>query len=290
MKNLKIRIGTRKSKLAVAQTKMAADKIHSAYPEVETEIVYISTKGDAVLDKPIADIGGRGVFVSEIEQALSDNTIDIAVHSAKDLPIELADGLEISAVLERGNYRDVLAVRKGTVIGKADSCKIGTGSIRRRVNFKNLYPNAEFADIRGNVDTRLKKLQNGEYDGIILAAAGLERLGLTDDESFDFKPFDYTEFLPAPCQGIIAIESRKNDFTKEIMENIRDKNTFYSFETERLIAKKLNADCGMPLGAYSFVKDRRITVALSTDGITRVEKTADFKNRLTLAKELILCL
>ena len=287
---MKIKIGTRKSKLAVAQTNMVAEKLRKAFPKIEIEIVYISTKGDLVLDKPIADIGGRGVFVSEIENALLDKTIDIAVHSAKDLPIELADGLEISGVLERGNYRDVLAVKRGKTINKHDCCKIGTGSIRRQVNFKNIYPNAEFANIRGNVDTRLKKLHNGEYDGIILAAAGLERLGLINDENFDFIPFDYKDFLPAPCQGIIAVEGRKKDFTKEIIKEIRDKNTLYSFEAERLVSRRLNADCGMPLGVYSFVKDKRITIALSKDGINRIEKTADFKNRLTLAKELILCL
>lgn len=206
---MKIKIGTRKSKLAVAQTNMAAEKIRKAFPRIEIEIVYISTKGDLVLDKPIADIGGKGIFVSEIEKALLDKTIDIAVHSAKDLPVKLADGLEISGVLERGNYRDVLAVKKGVNIDRNDSCKIGTGSIRRQVNFKNIYPNANFANIRGNVDTRLEKLYSGEYDGIILAAAGLERLGLINDERFDFMPFDYKDFLPAPCQGIIAVEGRK---------------------------------------------------------------------------------
>ena len=287
---MKIKIGTRKSKLAIAQTNMAAEKIRKAFPNIEIEIVHISTKGDLVLDKPIADIGGRGVFVSEIEKALLDKTIDIAVHSAKDLPVKLADGLEISGVLERGNYRDVLAVKKGVTINKTDSCKIGTGSIRRRINFKNIYPNAEFENIRGNVDTRLEKLYNAEYDGIILAAAGLERLGLINSEKFDFIPFDYKEFLPAPCQGIIAVEGRKNDFTENIINEINDKNTLYSFETERLVSRKLNADCGMPLGVYSFVKDSKITIAISKNGINRVEKTEDFKNRLSLAEELILCL
>ena len=287
---MKIKIGTRKSKLAVAQTDMAAEKIRKAFPNIEIEIVHISTKGDLVLDKPIADIGGRGVFVSEIEKALLDKTIDIAVHSAKDLPVKLADGLEISGALERGNYRDVLAVKKGVTINKTDSCKIGTGSIRRRINFKNIYPNAEFENIRGNVDTRLEKLYNAEYDGIILAAAGLERLGLINSEKFDFIPFDYKEFLPAPCQGIIAVEGRKKDFTENIINEISDKNTLYSFETERLVSRKLNADCGMPLGVYSFVKDSKITIAISKNGINRVEKTEDFKNRLSLAEELILCL
>ena len=170
---MKIKIGTRKSKLAVAQTNMTAEKIREAFPDIEFEIVYISTMGDLVIDKPIADIGGRGIFVAEIEQALLDKTIDIAVHSAKDLPAKLGEGLDILGVLERGNYRDVLVTNANKSVGTDSVCTIGTGSLRRRKNLKKLYTNAEFENIRGNVDTRLNKLYSGQYDGIVLAAAGL---------------------------------------------------------------------------------------------------------------------
>ncbi|MCI7804529.1 MAG: hydroxymethylbilane synthase [Oscillospiraceae bacterium] len=175
---MKIKIGTRKSSLALAQTDMVIKSLHDVFPDIETEIVHITTKGDKILDKPLARIGGKGVFVSEIESALKSGEIDIAVHSAKDLPYKLAENLEISGVLKRGNYRDVLVTPAGKVPEKDSKFIVGTGSQRRRLNMQRIYPNAVFKEIRGNVDTRLRKLKSGEFDGIILAAAGLERLGL----------------------------------------------------------------------------------------------------------------
>lgn len=284
---MKIKIGTRKSKLALAQTQMVADRISESFPETEIQIINISTTGDKILNKPLAAIGGKGVFVSEIENALISGDIDIAVHSAKDLPLCLANGLEISGVLKRGNYRDVLVTKSGVYIDNHSDFVVGTGSLRRRQNFKRLYPNATFKDIRGNVDTRLKKLENGEYDGIILAAAGLERLGFDTDKRFSLTYFDYKDFLPAPCQGIIAVESRKNDFVTPLINDINDINTFYSFETERYILKLLNADCGMPLGVYSVVKDDKITVAISNNEDSSVVGTDTIPNRFRLAKELV---
>lgn len=284
---MKIKIGTRKSKLALVQTQMVADRISEKFPNAKIEIVHINTMGDKILDKPLTSIGGKGVFVSEIEKALQNKAIDIAVHSAKDLPVCLAEGLEISGVLNRGNYRDVLVSRKGTAVNNISNFIIGTGSLRRRLNLKKIYANVNFKDIRGNVDTRLNKLENGEYDAIILAMAGLERLGLNKDERFDFKSFDYTEFLPAPCQGIIAIESRQNDFVTPIINQINDKNTFLSFETEKHILKLLNADCGMPLGAYSFVENDKISLVLSKDSDKAVSGFDNVTNRLKLVEELI---
>lgn len=284
---MNIKIGTRKSKLALTQTQMVADRIKEEFPEAEIEIVHISTTGDKILDKPLTSIGGKGVFVSEIEKALQSKYIDIAVHSAKDLPVCLADGLEISGVLKRGNYRDVLVTKKGTAIKNSGDFTVGTGSLRRRLNLKKIYSEICFNDIRGNVDTRLNKLEKGEYDAIILASAGLERLGLNTDERFDFEYFDYTEFLPAPCQGIIAIESRQNDFVTPVINQINDNNTFLSFETEKHILKLLNADCGMPLGAYSFVENEKISLVLSKDSDNAVFGVDNISNRFELVKELI---
>lgn len=284
---MKIKIGTRKSKLALAQTQMVTDRICEAFPETEIEIIDISTTGDKILNKPLAAIGGKGVFVSEIENALINGDIDIAVHSAKDLPLCLANGIEISGVLKRGNYRDALVTKSGVSIDNQSDFIIGTGSLRRRQNFKKLYPNVSFKDIRGNVDTRLKKLESGEYDGIILAAAGIERLGFDSDKKFSLTYFDYKDFLPAPCQGIIAIESRINDFVTPVINDINDINTFYSFETERYILKQLNADCGMPIGAYSFIKDDKITVAISNNEDSYVFGADTIPNRFKLAKELV---
>lgn len=284
---MKIKIGTRKSKLALAQTQMVAHRIRQKFDDAEIEMVHINTTGDKILDKPLTAIGGKGVFVSEIEKALQNREIDIAVHSAKDLPVSLGENLEISGVLKRGNYRDVLVTKKGRVIENKNTFTVGTGSLRRRLNLKKLYSQVEFKDIRGNVDTRLNKLENGEYDAIILASAGLERLELNKDERFDFKYFDYTEFLPAPCQGIIAIESRKNDFVTPIINQINDENTFFSFEAEKYILKLLNADCGMPVGAYSFIENNKISLVLSKDSNKAVSGIDNVTNRFELVKELI---
>lgn len=283
---MNIKIGTRKSKLALAQTNMVVNEIKKYFPSINIEVVHFTTKGDKVLNKPLINIGGKGVFVTEIEDALLNKEIDLAVHSAKDLPLKLQDNLTISAVLKRGNYRDTLVTVKGKEIDFSRKIIIGTGSNRRKLAFKNLYPNAAFKDIRGNVDTRLNKLYNGEYDGIILAMAGLERLDLLSDSRFTFTPFDYKEFVPAPCQGIIAIESRNNDLT-EILSKINHKDTYYSFQTERHILNILNADCGMPLGAYSFVENNKNNVVYTSDSKEIITKSDLIENRYSLAESVV---
>ena len=283
---MNIKIGTRKSKLALAQTNMVVNEIKKYFPSINIEVVHFTTKGDKVLNKPLINIGGKGVFVTEIEDALLNKEIDLAVHSAKDLPLQLQDNLTISSVLKRGNYRDTLVTVKGKEIDFSREIIIGTGSNRRKLAFKNLYPNATFKDIRGNVDTRLNKLYNGEYDGIILAMAGLERLDLLSDSRFTFTPFDYKDFVPAPCQGIIAIESRNNDLT-EILSKINHKDTFYSFQTERYILNILNADCGMPLGAYSFVESNKIDVVYTSDSKEIITKSDLIENRFSLAESVV---
>lgn len=283
---MNIKIGTRKSKLALAQTNMVVNEIKKYFPSINIEVVHFTTKGDKVLNKPLINIGGKGVFVTEIEDALLNKEIDLAVHSAKDLPLKLQDNLTISAVLTRGNYRDTLVTVKGKEIDFSKETVIGTGSNRRKLAFKNLYPNATFKDIRGNVDTRLNKLYNGEYDGIILAMAGLERLDLLSDSRFTFTPFDYKDFVPAPCQGIIAIESRNNDLT-EILSKINHKDTFHSFQTERHILNILNADCGMPLGAYSFVENNKINAVYTSDSKEIITKSDLIENRFNLAESVV---
>lgn len=283
---MNIKIGTRKSKLALAQTNMVVNEIKKYFPSINIEVVHFTTKGDKVLNKPLINIGGKGVFVTEIEDALLNKEIDLAVHSAKDLPLKLQDNLTISSVLKRGNYRDTLVTVKGKEIDFSRKIIIGTGSNRRKLAFKNLYPNAAFKDIRGNVDTRLNKLYNGEYDGIILAMAGLERLDLLSDSRFTFTPFDYKDFVPAPCQGIIAIESRNNDLT-EILSKINHQDTYYSFQTERHILNILNADCGMPLGAYSFVENNKINVVYTSDSKEIITKSDLIENRYSLAESVV---
>ena len=283
---MNIKIGTRKSKLALAQTTMVVNEIKNYFPSINIQVVHFTTKGDKVLNKPLINIGGKGVFVTEIEDALINKEIDLAVHSAKDLPLQLQDNLTISAVLKRGNYRDTLVTVKGKELDFSRETVIGTGSNRRKLAFKNLYPNATFKDIRGNVDTRLNKLYKGEYDGIILAMAGVERLNLLSDSRFTFTPFDYKDFVPAPCQGIIAVESRNNDLT-EILSKINHQDTFYAFETERHILNILNADCGMPLGAYSFVENNKINVVYTSDSKEIITKSDLIENRFSLAESVV---
>lgn len=263
---MKIRIGTRKSRLALAQTDIAVNALKKARPDIEAEIVEISSRGDRYIDRPISQIEGKGVFSSELEERILSGEIDAAVHSAKDLDIVLPDGTEVSAVLKRGDHRDVLVLPKGAEHDDSDRLLIGTGSIRRRENLKRIYPNAMFKDIRGNVETRLNKLLSGEYDGIILAAAGLERLGLFDSDSFSFTPFEAEEFVPAACQGIIAVETAENSAAAEIFREISDRNTYISFETEREFLRICGGDCHTPAGIFTVVSDDKINIICSADG------------------------
>lgn len=283
---MEIKIGTRKSKLATAQTEMVAQALKSVFPQVTVTIVPVSTKGDKVLDKPLSKLGGKGVFVSELESRLLSGEIDIAVHSAKDLPVSLADGLEISGVLKRGDLRDVLVCPKGREFTPGQAFTVGTGSLRRIANMNRLYPGVQFKDIRGNVDTRLKKLKDGEYDGIILAAAGLERLGISADD-YSFTVFDSESFLPAPCQGIIAIESRKNDFVTPFIRKINHEQTFMCFETERKAIALLGGDCSVPVGGFSEINGGKIRLVLSADCVKTVSGEAELAHRIKLSEELI---
>ena len=284
---MKIKIGTRKSKLALAQTEMFANALKSKFSDLEIEIVHISTKGDKILDKPLAMIGGKGVFISELENALQSGEVDMAVHSAKDLPLELAQGLEISSALQRGNYRDVLLTRKDNPISNSSDFVVGTGSLRRQGFIKKLYPLVQIKDIRGNVDTRINKLINKEYDAIILAAAGLERLSLYNSEKYDVIPFEYSDFLPAPCQAIVVAESKTGSAISERLKEISHTETMLEFETERQIPKLLNADCGMPVGAFSKVTNGKIELIISTDCKKTISGSADIKDRFNLAKRLV---
>ena len=259
---MKIRIGTRKSKLALAQTELVISEIKRAFLEAETEVVCVTTKGDRVTDIPLEKLGGNGVFVKEIEQLLLDGRIDIAVHSAKDLPVKLASGLAVSGVLKRGNPRDMLILRNGAESDEKAALNIGTGSLRRRQNLSFLYPNVRFSDIRGNVDTRLKKLADGEFDGIILACAGVERLG-ADLGGFRTICFDVEQFLPAACQAIIAVECRQNSPSERVVKAISDKDTMLCYETEKEVLRLLGADCGTPVSAYAQLHGSEITLTAS---------------------------
>ena len=242
-----IRIGTRKSKLALIQTELVKTQILKYFPNEKIEIVHVVTHGDKVLDKPLGEIGGKGVFTKEIEEKLLDKTIDIAVHSAKDVPMELADGLCLGAVLLRDDNRDVILKRKETKKIGAGSI-IGTSSLRREIQIKQISPDVTIKSLRGNVGTRIDKLKSGEYDAIILAAAGLKRLGLDNDKELDYIYPDEEKFISAAGQGILAIECRNGDL-KDVMAALDDRKARICLEAEREFLKCLDGSCNAPCGA-----------------------------------------
>ena len=265
----KIRIGTRGSRLALKQAALVQEALQAADDSLQTEIVILRTKGDIIQDKPLAEIGDKGVFASEFEQALQEGRIDLAVHSAKDLPMTLAGGLSIVAVLPRADVRDVLVVPKQGRMPRmpqeqsdgGTAFRIGSGSRRRQLLAGKLWKNVVCENIRGNVDTRLRKLQEGGYDGIILAKAGLDRLGISgtgsdssvggDDEStFFFCPLPPELFLPAACQGIIAVEAANGSEAEEICRRITDAETMLCFQVEREVLRQLSADCSEAAAAW----------------------------------------
>ena len=279
---MKIRIGTRGSQLALAQTKLVQQAIQRDFPKISTEIVILRTKGDRVQNVPLSGLGGSGIFVKEIESALLAGEIDLAVHSAKDMPVQLAAGLHIGAVLPRGDVRDVLVTRKGAPTPRI----IGTGSLRRQLFAQKLFPDAEIRGIRGNVDTRLAKLRSGEYDAVILAAAGLWRLGLPGHAVLDFREFETSEMLPAACQGIIAVESRSGDFS-DILVKINDSQTMQALETERHVLRLLGSDCSLPVGALAEPHGGTIRLTVTRDCEKIVTGKASAEERLALAERLV---
>ncbi len=248
-----IRIGTRKSKLALIQTELVKAQILKYFPDENIEIVHVVTHGDKVLDKPLGEIGGKGVFTKEIEEKLLDKTIDIAVHSAKDVPMELANGLCLGAVLLRDDNRDVILKRKETKKIGAGSI-IGTSSLRREIQIKQIYPDVTIKSLRGNVGTRIDKLRSGEYDAIILAAAGLKRLGLDKDEELDYIYPDKEKFISAAGQGILAIECRNGDL-KDVMAVLDDRKARICLEAEREFLRCLDGSCNAPCGAHCTVDE-----------------------------------
>lgn len=268
-----IRIGTRGSALALAQTDLVIEAIKQKYPGINTKKVIIKTKGDKEKDKPVPSFGNKGVFSMEIEEALLDGRIDIAVHSAKDLPYKLKEGLCIQGVLKREDARDVFITKKGVLyedLLKKETIVIGTGSLRRRFQMR-FHNNIEFKDIRGNIETRINKLRNGGYDGIILAAAGLKRLKLCYEKDLEYKYFNVEDIVPAGGQGIIAIETRTEDtkeniLVKKIAEDINDQETFFHFNNERQIIEALNAGCNTGLGviSFSFINDGEEMLRIKT--------------------------
>jgi hydroxymethylbilane synthase len=254
-----IKIGTRGSKLALAQSSMIGEIIKKQHPDINVEMIVIKTKGDKIIDSPLSKIGGKGLFVKEIEEALLENRVDIAVHSIKDVPAELPDGLSIPFFPEREDPSDAfLSVKYGKLEDLPEGSKVGTGSLRRSSQLLNKRPDIEIIPIRGNVDTRIKKLESGELDAILLAASGLNRLGLSSKIKQLLPTLD---FIPAVGQGALGLEVRTDDAEcNKLLEFINHTETALSVRAERAFLNKLEGGCQVPIGAHAFIEDNTVVI------------------------------
>ncbi|MEM9195647.1 MAG: hydroxymethylbilane synthase [Myxococcota bacterium] len=275
---MKVRIATRKSQLALTQTRWVAAQLKKLRPALNVEEVHVVTQGDKILDRPLSTIGGKGLFVSEVEACLLDDRADIAVHSIKDVPSRLADGLCMGAIPVREDPRDVLCSKDGTELdGLEAGAKIGTSSLRRSAQLRAARPDLAFQSLRGNVPTRLRKLDEGQYDAIVLAAAGLRRLELLERPHWVISP---ELCIPAVGQGALGIEARMDDdATLELLAGLDDPQTRLEVDAERALLKDLEGSCKVPIAGHARLGDgNRLTLHAmvgSLDGTTILSGASD---------------
>ena len=257
-----LRIGTRGSQLALSQANWVKEKLVKAHPDLSVMLIKIKTTGDKIQDAPLAKIGGKGLFVKEIEEALIHRRIDLAVHSIKDVPTELPEGLHLSAITKREDPRDVFISRDGKILKDLpQNAKIGTSSLRRQAQLLRFRNDLELLPLRGNLDTRLKKLKTMNLDGIVLAFAGVKRLGL-EERITEIIPTEIS--LPAIGQGALGIETRQDD--KEVegrIQFLNHKNSWIAVSAERAFLKKLEGGCQVPIAAFAQI----IGKSLQIDGL-----------------------
>ena len=245
---MKLRIGSRESRLAVIQSRMVMEAIAKAEPAAELELVTMKTTGDKILDKTLDKIGGKGLFVRELDQALREGKVDFTVHSLKDMPMEVPEDLPLAAFSSREDPRDVLVLPEG--VTELDPSKpIGCSSRRRQLQLKKLFPEMRIEPVRGNVQTRLAKLNAGQFSALVLAAAGLKRLGLTNRIS---RYFGVEEILPAAGQGILVVQTRKGMNT-DCLRLVHDEKTACCAKAERAFVRELNGGCSSPVAAHATV-------------------------------------
>jgi len=262
-------IGSRGSKLALAQAELIAVELRRINPEVELRLEIIKTTGDVRMD-PLSAIGGKGVFTKELEDALLDKRIDVAVHSLKDLPSAIPAGLEITAICKREDARDALVLGRGfnypqpSIRHLRSGAVVGTSSPRRTAQLKFLRPDLVIKDIRGNIDTRLRKLDEGQYEALVLAFAGLHRLSLEERISYIVPAM---EILPAVGQGAIALETRsEDDWANELLAPADDRDTRLACTAERAFQKTLGGGCNLPIAAHAVVEGKQVRIdGLVTD-------------------------
>ena len=288
MKN-KLTIGTRSSKLALYQSNLVKSRLEQLYPDITFELLNIKTKGDIMIDKVLDRNIDKGFFVSEIQNMLIKNEIDIAVHSLKDMPVEQIDKLRLSAVLKRGNPQDVfLSNHKKRIEDFTKNDIIGTTSLRRKAQILSLNENLNIIDVRGNVGTRINKMIDGNFDGLVMAAAGIERLNL---EQYITEYFELNSFLNAPGQGAIAVETNIDNLeATAFVSKINHEQTMICTTNERNFMKKMGGGCNYPIGAYSYIKDNTLFldgIVLSLDGKKSIRHKVSSKNlRKDLSIEL----
>ena len=257
---MKLVVGTRGSNLALVQTNWVVDQLKKENPGVEFEVKIIKTKGDLIKDLPLDKIGDKGLFVKEIEKSLLDGEIDMAVHSMKDMPSYLPEGLKFAHSPKREDPRDALIFKEGykSLDDLPQGARIGTGSKRRKYQLLKHRPDLEIVPIRGNIETRIKKIETEKLDGVVLAASGLRRAGL-DDKIDYYIPTDI--MLPAPAQGILALEIREDDKeTEKIIDSIKDDITKIQIDAERGFLIGVNGSCHIPMGAYCEIEGEKITL------------------------------
>ncbi len=289
-----IKVGSRDSILAMWQTKFVVDELKKVTDQYEFEIISLKTKGDKILDVALAKIGDKGLFTKELEVGLLEGEIDFAVHSMKDMPTALPEGLQISSMLKRHNPADAFVSDKyNSFMELPQGAKVGTSSLRRRAQLLNARPDLDIHDLRGNVQTRLRKMREENFDGIILAAAGLERLEMFDEIK---EELSYDICLPAVSQGVIGVETREND--EEIIalvQLVNDKQAEICVKAERALLKSLEGGCQIPIGAYAELNEDTVVLegmVGSLDGKTIIREsitgTAEQSEQLgqTLANRL----
>lgn len=270
-----LRIGTRGSQLALTQSGLIKKALEALWPGLRVELTIIKTTGDRIQDVPLAKVGGKGLFVKEIEDALLAETVDLAVHSMKDVPAELPPGLEIGVVPEREDPRDVLVSRHGASLADLpENAVVGSSSLRRAAQIRHLRPDLRVEMLRGNLDTRLKKLEGGQYDAIILAAAGLHRMGWRDRITAYFDP---ATFVPAIGQGALGLELRTNDATtRRLAAPLHHVETAVAVEAERAFLQTLEGGCQVPIGGHATVSGDEVRLSglvASLDGREIFSKT-----------------
>lgn len=285
-----IRIATRKSPLALWQANFVKNELLNLYPNLSVELIPIVTQGDVILDTPLAKIGGKGLFVKQLELALLNNVADIAVHSMKDMPACFPEGLTLSTICQREDARDAfISNRYQSLQDLPANATVGTSSLRRQCQLKAQYPFVTTCDLRGNISTRLKKLDEGEYDAIILAVAGLKRLDLTHRIT---KALDIDQMLPAVGQGAIGIETRADDLViQSLLTPLDHTQTRLCIMAERAVNKTLQGNCQVPIGCYATLNDNTISIqgmVGSVDGkkIIRNERTGPSNQAQELGRDL----